>query len=96
MLNDIVIGIPPLSHDQARKMLGRLRGFRVLAGVHGKPPADVDAICRALVGLSRLAVSLGDRLVALDINPLTVLSEGKGAIAVDALVRSNDVICSTQ
>ena len=86
VLNDIVIGIPPLSHDQARKMIGRLRGYAILGGIRGRPPADVDAVCRALVGLSRLAVSLGGRLVGLDINPLTVLSEGKGAIAVDALV----------
>ena len=86
VLNDIVIGIPPLSHDQARTMIGRLRGYAILGGVRGKPPADVDALCRALVGLSRLAVSLRERLVGLDINPLTVLSEGNGAIAVDALV----------
>ena len=56
LLKDVAIGIPPLTHDQARDTLKRLRGFAILEGVRGKPPADVDALCDAIVGVSRLAV----------------------------------------
>jgi acetate---CoA ligase (ADP-forming) len=86
LLKDVAIGIPPLSREQARDMLKRLRGSPVLAGVRGKPPADVDALCDAIVAVSRLAVALGEQLLGLDINPLIVLSEGNGVVAVDALV----------
>lgn len=85
-LKDVAIGIPPLSHAQAHDMIKRLRGFPILAGVRGKLPADVDALCGAIVNLSRLASSLADRLVGLDINPLIVLPKGNGVVAVDALV----------
>jgi hypothetical protein len=85
LLKDVAIGIPPLSKEQARSMISRLRGAAVLAGVRGKPPADVDALCEAIAAVARLAVSLGDRLEGLDINPLIV--QTRGAVAVDALVQ---------
>jgi hypothetical protein len=87
LLKDIAIGIPPLSSEQALKMIHRLRGVPILGGVRGKPPADVDALCGALVGLSRLASALADQLGGLDINPLIVLPKGSGVVAVDALVQ---------
>jgi acetyltransferase len=87
LLKDVVIGIPPLSRTQAHDMVTRLRGFSILGSVRGKPPADLDALCGAIVGLSRLAASLGDQLAGLDINPLFVLPKGNGVIAVDALVQ---------
>jgi acyl-CoA synthetase (NDP forming) len=86
LLKDIAIGIPPLSREQAHDMITRLRGFPILGGVRGKPAADVDALCDAIVGLCRLASSLGEQLAGLDINPLIVLPRGQGVIAVDALV----------
>jgi acetyltransferase len=85
LLQDVAIGIPPLSKEQARAMISRLRGFAILGGVRGKPPADLDALCEAIIAVSRLAVSLGDRLDGLDINPLIV--QAKGVVAVDALVQ---------
>jgi acetyltransferase len=85
LLKDVAIGIPPLSKEQARAMISRLRGAAILAGVRGKPPADADALCAAIVGVSRLAVALDDQLEGLDINPLIVQSSG--AVAVDALVQ---------
>ena len=86
LLKDIVIGIPALSLEQAHDMLARLRGFPILTGLRGKPAADIDALCHAIVSVSRLAVSLGDQLAGLDINPLIVLPRGQGVVAVDAVV----------
>ncbi len=84
LLKDVAVGIPPLSKAQAVDMIARLRGSSLLGGARGKPPADVDRLCDAIVAVSRLALSLGDQLVGLDINPLIVQS--KGVAAVDALI----------
>jgi hypothetical protein len=54
--------------------------------VRGRPPADVAALRDALVGLAALAEAHRGRLRALDINPLLVLPEGRGAVAVDWLI----------
>jgi acetyltransferase len=87
LLKDVAIGIPPVSHEQARGLLKGLRGWGLLTGIRGKPPADVDALCDAIVGVSHLALSLGEQLLALDINPLVVHSHKHGVSAVDALVQ---------
>jgi acetyltransferase len=89
ILKDVVLGIPPLSKEQAREMLARLRGAGVFAGVRGNPPPDREALVDAMVNLSRLAIDLSDRLESLDINPVIVQS--KGVAAVDALIQIRDV-----
>jgi acetate---CoA ligase (ADP-forming) len=86
LLKDVAVGIPPLLRAHAREMLKRLRGFPILAGMRGKPPADVAALCDAVVNVGGLATALGDQLLGLDINPLIVLPEGQGVIAVDVVV----------
>jgi len=86
ILKDMTIGIPPLSQEQARDLVGRLRGKAILQGVRGLPAADSSALSKAIVDLSRLAVAAKNRITALDINPLVVLPEGRGVLAVDALV----------
>jgi acetate---CoA ligase (ADP-forming) len=84
LLADRGVALPPVSAGQARGLLEGLRVSRLLAGVRGAPAADLDAVTRAITGLSDLAVELGDRIEALDINPL--ICGADGAIAVDALL----------
>jgi hypothetical protein len=50
------------------------------------PRADLHAAAACLVRLGRVAVELGDRLAAIDVNPLFVLADGEGVLAGDALV----------
>ena len=91
LLKDVAIGVPPVSRQQAHSLLQGLRGWPLLTGLRGKPPADVDALCDAVVAVSTLAVGLGEQLLALDINPLVVHAKGHGVVAVDALVKFVDL-----
>ncbi|MGZ4501399.1 MAG: acetate--CoA ligase family protein, partial [Nocardioidaceae bacterium] len=50
----------------------------------GQRPADRAAVVAAITGVGRLAHELGDRLDALDVNPLVCTPDG--AVAVDALL----------
>jgi acyl-CoA synthetase (NDP forming) len=86
VLADSALRLPPLSQNEAMAMIGETRGARLLRGFRRRPAADVDALAHALVGLSQLAMDLGDLVAALDINPLLVLPAGQGVCAVDALV----------
>jgi acetyltransferase len=86
VFEDAAIRVAPLSSQDARAMLEEIRGTRILDGVRGKPPADKHAIVDVLVSLSRLAIEIGDRITELDINPLIVFPEGRGAVAADALI----------
>ncbi|HEX2024920.1 MAG TPA: acetate--CoA ligase family protein [Actinomycetota bacterium] len=84
VLRDRRMALPPLDTSRARTILDRLAVRPLLAGVRGGPPADVDAVAHALVRLSLIAADLGDRLEALDVNP--VIAGPDGCVAVDALV----------
>ncbi|MFD5544180.1 acetate--CoA ligase family protein, partial [Streptomyces sp. NPDC127079] len=85
VLHDAAVRVPPFGEDQARDMLAELRGRPLLDGVRGWPPADLDALVEVILRVQRMALELGDRLAELDINPLMVLEQGQGAVALDAL-----------
>jgi acetate---CoA ligase (ADP-forming) len=84
VVRDRVLGLPPIDTARARRMLDRLAVRPLLDGMRGSPPADVDAVVHAITRVSVLAIELGDRLDALDVNPL--IAAPTGAVAVDALV----------
>jgi acyl-CoA synthetase (NDP forming) len=82
----------PVTVDQARDMILRLRGAPLLLGARGKPPCDVDAAAAALAELSRFIAAHAAQYREIDINPLMVRGRGRGVVAVDALIvaRSQD------
>ena len=67
-------------------MLRELKGFKLLTGYRGAPPADVAAAAKAIAALSDAVLAAEDRVREVEINPLIVLPEGRGAFAADGLV----------
>ncbi|MBI3031653.1 MAG: acetate--CoA ligase family protein [Candidatus Rokubacteria bacterium] len=86
VLRDVVHGLPPLSRGEAERMIGELAAARILDGVRGQPRRDREALIDALLRLSTLAETAGDAIEEMDINPLIVREEGRGAFAVDVRV----------
>lgn len=80
---DRAIGLPPLNLRLARELVSRTRIQRVLAGVRGQPPADLDALALTLVRVSQLVIDV-PRIRELDINPLLI--DPLGVIALDARI----------
>ena len=86
ILRDVVVRVPPLDRAEAHAMLGELRGAALLRGARGRPPADVAALAAVLMRVAHLAETHATALRALDLNPLVVLDEGRGAVALDWLI----------
>jgi hypothetical protein len=74
----------PLNYAQAGALLARTKVDRLITGYQGSAPKDRDAVIRQIITLFDAAVSLADRIVAIDLNPVRVLDAG--AVALDALV----------
>ncbi|HSW35621.1 MAG TPA: acetate--CoA ligase family protein, partial [Candidatus Limnocylindrales bacterium] len=85
VLRDVAIRIAPLRENDARTMIADIKGKALLEGVRGQKPRDIEALVSILMKLSRLAVDMGDLITEMDINPLILYEEGKGAVAADAL-----------
>jgi len=86
VIKDRALLIPPISREEALEAIHSTKGSTLLYGFRGKPKADVEALVDVIVKTGEMTVDLADRIDALDINPLLVLPEGKGVVAVDALV----------
>jgi acetyltransferase len=90
VLKDVAIRLLPVDEREARAMLQELRGFKVLQGVRGQGPRDIDALVKAMVGLSEIFAAHRDHLTDMEINPLMVRAQGGGVAAVDVrLLRSS-------
>jgi len=86
VLNDKVLGIPPLNERLARRMLESLRCWPLLTGYRGRPPVDVDGLVEVLIHLSFL-VAETPNIKELDINPLLVTP--RGVTALDARIMTD-------
>jgi acyl-CoA synthetase (NDP forming) len=88
LYRDLASALAPVTPEEAWAMLRGLRAWPLLAGFRGAEPADVPAAVDAVVRLSQAAVAAGDRLAEFEVNPLIVAPRGRGATAVDVLVRT--------
>jgi acetate---CoA ligase (ADP-forming) len=84
VLDDVSLRLAPVSVDGAHAMLDELRGAALLHGSRNTEPADVRALAVMISRLSQVAGTL-DGIESLELNPVLVLPEGSGAVAVDAL-----------
>ena len=83
VLGDVSFRVAPLTERDAAEMVREIKGFPILRGHRGSPPADLDAIERALLDLSRFVDSRPD-VGEVDLNP--VIAHPNGLTAVDARV----------
>ncbi len=81
-LKDVAFRVAPFSREEASEMIREIRAYPLLEGVRGQPPADHEAMVDALMKISQLVTDFPE-IVELDINPLIVFDEGRGAIAID-------------
>lgn len=85
VLEDVAFRLAPLSAASARAMVAETAAGRLLKGVRGGPPRDVDAAVEALRRVGQLLIDV-PRVVEVDLNPLMVGPAGDGAWAVDVRV----------
>lgn len=87
IMGDVALARAPIDEAQALSMLHSLKAWPLLDGARGHAPADVGALCQAMVALSRFAAANADTVESIDINPLRVFAKGEGACMLDALVQ---------
>jgi hypothetical protein len=85
VLEDAVWGVAPLNREEARRMIRRIRGWKVLEGTRGQKPSDTETLVECLVRLSWMMTAFPP-IREIDINPLMVFPEGMGAWCLDARI----------
>jgi acetate---CoA ligase (ADP-forming) len=87
LLRDTVSLLPPFTSDAIETALKRLTAYKLLTGYRGRPRGDVAALVETAMACARYAEANVNALLELDINPVIVRPAGRGAVAVDALIR---------
>ena len=82
VLKDVTFRVAPVSSQEAWEMLNEIQAYSLLRGVRGERSADLEAIVDTILRISQLVTDFPE-IVEMDINPLTVFEEGRGAVAVD-------------
>jgi acyl-CoA synthetase (NDP forming) len=86
VLGDVRFKVAPLTDRDADDLLREIRGFRLLEGYRGHPPADLESLRQLLLRVARLAEEVPE-IVELDLNPVIALPPGQGCRIVDARIR---------
>ena len=87
LLQDAATLLFPVARHEVRVALQSLKVWPLLTGFRGKAAGDVDALLDAVMAVADYAQVHAEELVELDVNPVLVLPQGRGVLAVDALIR---------
>ena len=86
ILKDVCFRVTPITDRDAAEMVRSIKGYRLLEGYRGHPPADTAAIEDLLLRVARLVEEVPE-MTELDLNPVMVLPPDRGCRIVDARIR---------
>ncbi len=78
-MQDVSFRVCPLTEKDAEEMVREIKGYTILKGFRGKPPADIKSLVEIILNCSKMMAE--NKIKEFDINPLFV--ENKGVLAVD-------------
>jgi len=83
VLKDVSFRVAPLADEDVDEMIQEIKGYRLLTGIRGEKPKDINAIKDIIAKLSQIAVE-NPEINEIDLNPVIV--HEKGASIVDSRV----------
>jgi acetyltransferase len=81
----VAFALAPVTRNQARQLLARTNAAKLLSGLRGQKPGDVEAFIDAVLRVSYLLADCS-RIAELDLNPVIVAEAGRGYAAADARI----------
>ena len=86
LAKDAALRLLPVAKNDVAAMIDGLKLNKLLAGYRGRPAADRAALEATVLALAQFYLDHRARIEDIEINPLMVRAEGKGAVAVDVRV----------
>ena len=86
VMKDRAIRLAPVTVEVAREMIGEVKLLQTVSGLRGTKKGDLEALAQTISRLSQLAVRADLKISEAEVNPLMVMAEGEGVLAVDALI----------
>ena len=86
---DFSLRLAPVTEQVAWQMIHEVKHTQLIRGYRHLPQGDCNALARAIVAISRLALIDSQPVTEAEINPLFVRADG--VVAVDAVVRLREI-----
>ncbi|SCB25873.1 acetate--CoA ligase family protein [Rhizobium hainanense] len=87
LLEDSVVLPLPATKAEVLERISRLKVRKLIEGYRGSSASSLEIVADAVLSAAEYVVKNAAKLEELDINPLMVLPESRGAVAADALIR---------
>ncbi len=79
VFKDVTFRIAPLSEEDAKEMIREIKAYKLLKGVRGEKPSDLNAIADVIMRLAQLSLEFPE-ISEMEINPLRVFEKGCSAL----------------
>jgi len=89
-LEDVAFRLNPISRTEALEMLSETKVYKLLRGVRGEPPSDIQKLIEAILRISQL-ITDHPLINELDINPILVYPENEGVKILDMKITLKSV-----
>jgi succinyl-CoA synthetase beta subunit len=86
---DVAFRVAPVDKIEALNLIHELRGSKILQGIRGQPPADIDALVEVLKDVSSLLLQHSN-VSQLDLNPVIAYPDGVCAVDARIVLAKND------
>jgi acyl-CoA synthetase (NDP forming) len=86
LYRDVVVRSAPIDVEAARQAIASTGIAKLLNGFRGMPAADIGAVAQIVSSMSRFIVDFSDSISEVEINPLGVMAQGQGCVALDCVL----------
>ena len=83
LIKDISFKVAPLTNEDIDAMIDSTLAGKLLKGYRGSTKLDIAAVKETIARLSQLSMD-NPEIIEIEINPLIVYPEGRGAISLDS------------
>jgi len=87
VFRDVTFRIAPVSEEDALDMIREVKAYKLLKGVRGERPSDINSIAEVIMKMSQLSLEFPE-IVEMEINPLRVFESGCSALDFKIKIKS--------
>ena len=85
ILKDVTFRLAPVTDKEANDMISSIKTQKLLKGVRGEKPSDINKLSECIQRLSQLVTDFKE-IKELDMNPVLVMEKGKGCKILDVRI----------
>jgi len=85
ILKDVTFRLAPLTNQEANDMISSIKTKKLLDGVRGEKPSDINKLSECIQRLSQLVTDFKE-IKELDMNPVLVMEDGEGCNILDVRI----------